>query len=153
MKQHPGLLAGGMIVFAIFACNTSNNRNANTNTNAGPTRSANAEVYVDSIHMAKDNSGEAGASTTTFSPDERTVHVVINLNKAKAGTQVKVVWIAADVEGAKDKELKTLDYTTTAFDKTIPGYLKWSQDWPRGSYKCDVYINGALDKSIAYTIE
>ena len=153
MRLNSSMLAGGMIVFAIFACNTSTNKNKNINVDIGPTRPANAEVYVDQIHMAKDESGNAGESTTTFAPGDRTVHVVITLNKAKAGTQVRVVWIAADVEGAKDKELKTLDYTTTAFDKTIPGYLKWSQDWPRGQYKVDVYINGVLDKTINYTVD
>ena len=155
MRLHSSMLAGGMIVFAIFACNTSNNSNSNNNNsnNNGSNRSANAEVYVDQIHMAKDENGEAGASTTTFAPSDRTVHVVITLNKAKAGTQVRVVWTAADVEGTKNKELKTLDYTTTAFDKNIPGYLKWSQDWPKGDYKVDVYINGVLDKTINYTVD
>jgi len=151
MRLHSSMLAGGMIVLAIFACNTSNNSNSNNNN--GSNRSANAEVYVDQIHMAKDENGEAGASTTTFAPSDRTVHVVITLNKAKAGTQVRVVWIANNVEGSKNKELKTLEYTTTAFDKTIPGYLKWSQDWPRGDYKVEVYINGVLDKTINYTVD
>ena len=151
MRLNSSMLAGGMIVLAIFACNTSNNRNSNNNN--GSNRPANAEIYVDSVHMAKDDNGEAGASATSFAPSDRTVHVVINLNKAKAGTQVRVVWTAVDVEGAKDKELKTLDYTTSAFDKTIPGYLKWSQDWPRGQYKCEIYINGVLDKTINYTVD
>jgi len=60
---------------------------------------------------------------------------------------------ADDVEGLKNKELKALDYTTTAFDKTIPGYLKWSQDWPRGTYKVEIYINGVLDKTINYSVD
>ncbi len=150
MRLNSSMLAGGMIVLAIFACNNSNNRNSNNN---GSNRPANAEIYVDSVHMAKDNNGDAGESTTSFAPSDRMVHVVINLNKAKAGTQVRVVWTAADVEGAKDKELKSLDYTTTAFDKTIPGYLKWSQDWPRGQYKVEIYINGVLDKTINYSVD
>ena len=151
MKLHSSMLAGGMIVFAIFACNTSNNRNSNNNN--GSNRPPNAEIYVDQVHMAKDDNGDAGESTTSFAPGDRTVHVVITLNKAKAGTQVRVVWIANDVEGTKNKELKTLDYTTTAFDKTIPGYLKWSQDWPRGDYKVEIYINGVLDKTINYNVD
>ena len=150
MRLNSSMLAGGMIVLAIFACNTSNNRNANNN---GSNRPANAEIYVDSVHMAKDDNGDPGASTTSFAPSDRTVHVVINLNKAKAGTQVRVIWTAVDVEGAKDKELKTLDYTTSAFDKTIPGYLKWSQDWPRGQYKVEIYINNSLASSVNYSIQ
>lgn len=151
MKHHPAWLAVGLLIFAVLACNLSGNKNTNINT--GSNRPPNAEVYVDQIHMAKDDNGEAGASATSFSPSERTVHVVLTLNKQKAGTKVRVVWIAADVEGAKNKELKSLDYTTTALDKTVPGYLRWSQDWPRGEYKVEAYINGVLDKTITYRID
>ena len=150
MKHHPAWLAAGFVVFALLACNLSGNKNANTN---GSNRPPNAEVYVDQLHMAKDDNGDPGASTTSFAPSDRTVHVVITLNKQKAGTKVRVVWIAADVAGAKNKELKSLDYTTTAADKTIPGYLRWSADWERGDYKVEVYINGVLDKTINYRVD
>lgn len=151
MKHHPAWLAAGLLVFAVLACNLSGNKNG-SNVNTGSNRPPDAEVYVDQIHMAKDDNNEPGSSTTSFAPSERTVHVVITLNKQKAGTKVRVVWIAADVEGAKNKELKSLDYTTTAADKTIPGYLRWSQDWPRGQYKVEVYINGVLDKTLNYSV-
>ena len=154
MKRHSAWVAAALLLFVVLACNLSQNknRNVNINVNSGSNRPANAEVYVDEVYMAKDEGGDAGATTTTFSPSERTVHVVINLNKAKAGTNVKVIWFADDVEGATNKELKTLEYTTTAFDKKVPGYLRWSQDWPRGRYKVEVYINGNLDKTIYYDV-
>jgi len=162
MKPHPGWLAAGLLLAAVLACNlskNSNNRNSNVNGNkaaSGPTpnRPANAEVYVDQISMAKDDKGKVGPSTTTFEPGEHTVHCVINLNKAKGGTKVRAVWVAADVEGASpNEELKSLDYTTNSFEKKVHGYLTWPHDWPKGQYRLDVYINGALDKTINYTIE
>ena len=155
MKRHPGWLAAGLLIFTVLACNLSKNRNSSSSNDKPTNRPANAEVYVDQIQMAKDDNGKAGDSTTTFQPSDHTVHVIITLNKAKAGTQVRVAWIAADVEGipAKNKELKSLDYTTTAFDKKVPGYLTWSQDWPKGQYRVEVYINGALDKTLTYSVE
>jgi hypothetical protein len=166
MNRHSGWLAAGLLLFAVLACNlsknknnsndsnnsnsNSNNRNSNTVTTNRP---PNAEVYVDTLNMAKDNDGKAGDAATTFAPSDSKIHCVINLNKAKGGTKIKTVWIAADVEGTKNQELKTLDYTTNSFEKKITGYLTWKGDWPKGQYRLEVYINGALDKTIDYTIE
>jgi len=73
--------------------NNSNNSNSNTNNRNSNTvqtnRPPNAEVYVDSVSMAKDDNGKPGASTTTFAPSDSKIHCVINLNKAKGGTRSK----------------------------------------------------------------
>ena len=165
MKRHSGWLAAGLLLFAVLACNlgknknNSNNSNSNSNANnrnsntVQTNRPANAEVYVDTLSMAKDDDGKPGASTTTFAPSDSKIHCVINLNKAKGGTKIKTVWVAADVEGTKNQQLKTLDYTTNSFEKKITGYLTWNGEWPKGQYRLEVYINGALDKTIDYTIE
>jgi hypothetical protein len=154
MKRYSASVAFGLLIFVVLACNLSKNKNGNSNVNvnvnSGTSRPANAEIYTDEVYAAK---SEDGSATSTFSPSDRTVHVVINLNKAKAGTDVKVVWFADEVEGANNKELKTLEYTTKAFDKKIPGYLRWSQDWPKGRYKVEVYINGNLDRTIYYDVQ
>ena len=162
MKRHSGWLAAGLLIFAVLACNlsknhnNSNNSNSNSNRNSNtPTtnRPANAEVFVDSIHMAKDDGGKPGASTSVFAASDRKIHCIINLNKAKGGTKIRTVWVAADVAGGDNKELKTLDYTTNSFENKISGYLTWSRDWPKGHYRLEVYINGNLDKTLDYTIE
>lgn len=164
MKRHSGWLAAGLLLFAVLACNLGKNNNNANNSNSNSTsnknsnspvtnRPANAEVYVETINMAKDDDGKPGDATTTFESSDSKIHCVINLNKAKGGTKIKTVWIAADVEGTKNQELKTLDYTTNSFEKKITGYLTWKGDWPKGQYRLEVYINGALDKTIDYTIE
>jgi hypothetical protein len=163
MKRHSGWLAAGLLLFAVLACNlgknTNNSNNSNLNSNNGNSntvktnRPPNAEVYVDSVNMARDDNGKPGDATTTFSPSDSKIHCVINLNKAKAGTKIRTVWVAASVEGyTSDQELKTLDYTTNSFEKKITGYLTKSE-WPKGRYRLEVYINGALDKTIDYTVE
>lgn len=153
MKRHSVWLALGLLLFVVLACNLSKNNgntNVNVNVNSGSDRPSNADVYTDEVYAAK---SEDGSATSTFSPSDRTVHVVITLNKAKSGTDVRVVWFADEVEGATNKELKTLEYTTKAFDKKIPGYLRWSQDWPKGRYRVAVYINGNLDRTIYYEVQ
>ena len=166
MKRHPAYLAAGMLLFAVFACNlsknsnnnNSNNSNKNSNSNTSkatpqPTRAANADVYVDKIYMAKDKDGQAGDETTSYAPDDRTVHCLIELNKAKKGTEVRFIWKAAEVEGSRDEEIKTIDYTTNSFENKVHGHLTLPRDWPTGKYRVEVYINGSLDKTIDYTVE
>jgi len=162
MKIHSGWLAAGLLLFAVLACNLSKNTNNSNNSNnsnknsdsSTSTRSANADVYIDQINMAKDDNGEPGESATSFAPDDHTVHCVINLNKAKAGTKVKFTWIGADVEGMKkNEEFKSIDYTTNSFENKVHAHLTLPKDWPKGKYKVEVYINNALDKTISYTVE
>ena len=74
------------------------------------------------------------------------------LNKAKKGTEIRFVWKAVDVEGEKNKDIKTTDYTTNSFENKVHGHLQLPYDWPKGSYRVEVYINGNLDKTIDYTI-
>lgn len=154
MKRHPAWIAAGLLLFVVLACSLSRNKNdnsnSNSNSNSGSNRPAGAEVYADEVYMAKESDGPA---TSTFSPADRKVYVIINLNKAKTGTEVKVVWIAEDVEGTRNRELKTLEYTTKAFEKKIPGYLTWADDWPKGRYKVEVYIDGNLDRTLYYDVE
>jgi len=162
MKLHSGWLAAAALLFAVLACNlsknnnnsnNSNNKNSNSNKSiAQPTRAPNADVFVEKISLAKDENGEAGESTTTFEPSDSKIHCVITLNKAKAGTKIRTVWIAVDVAGTKNDEIKTLDYTTNSFEKEIAGFITWKGDWPKGQYRLEVYINGNLDKTIDYTI-
>jgi hypothetical protein len=164
MKRHSGWLAAGLLLFAVLACNASkngnnnnsNNSNSNNNKNsntATTNRPANADVYVDQISMAKDKNGDPGDTTTTFEPGDRTIHCVADLNKAKAGTEVKFVWKAIDVSGVKNGDITTIDYTTRSFENKVHAHLTRPSDWPTGTYEVDVFINGALDKTIKYTIE
>jgi len=166
MELHSGWVAAVLLGLVLFSCNlgnvnnsnNSNNSNRNSNQNRAskaptPNRPANADVYVNRIYMAKDNNGDAGEETDSYEPGDHTVHCIIELNKAKKGTQVRYVWMAADVEGEKEKEIKTTDYTTNSFENKVHGHLQLPRDWPKGSYRVDVYINGNLDKTVNYTVE
>ena len=164
MKRHSGWLAAGLLLFVVLACNlsknsnnnNSNNSNSNINKNSNTitnSRPANADVYVDEISMQKDDNGKPGEKTNTFAPGDHTIHAVADMNKAKGGTKVKFVWKAVDAGGLKNEEIKTIDYTTKSFENKVHGHLTKPTDWPKGTYEVEIYVNGALDKTIRYTIE
>jgi len=151
MKLNSSWLATGMLLFAIFACNTSNNSNSNA---PKVNRPANAEIYVDQVHMAKDDNGKPGDSTSSFESSDRVVHCVINLNKAKAGTKIRFVWVAQNVTGyTKNDQIKAIDYETEPNEDLVHAHLTYTKDWPKGDYRVDVYVNGVLDQTINYTVE
>src|SRR5437870_13040662 len=165
MKRHPAWLAAGLLLAVVLACNLSkkSNRNANGNennknssrvTNAPtPNRPANAEIYVNEINMAKDNDGEPGASADEFATGDLTMHCVIMLNKAKGGTKIKFTWTAVDVAELGNSEIRSIDYKTRPFENKIHAHLTLQRDWPKGSYRVDVYINGNLDKQVDFMVE
>ena len=166
MKHHSGWLAAGLLLVAVLACNTtkngnnsnnSNNSNSNANKNTNTetkTRPANADVFIEKIRMAKDRNGEPeSGSTDTFDPGDLTIHCVINLNKAKKGTTVKFSWKAVDVTGIPNGEFKSIDYTTNSFENIVHAHLTRTDDWPKGDYEVEVWINEAVDKTIKFTIQ
>jgi len=163
MKRHPGWIAAGLLLLVVLACNLSKNSNnsnnsngnsnANRSSNTNQSKRVNPEVYVTRTYMAKDDNGRPGEETDTFSPSDHQIHCVAELNKAKRGVTVKFIWKAVDVEGSRDKEIKTLDYQTNSFEKTVHGQLKLPRDWPKGRFGVEIYIDNELDKTIEYTIE
>jgi hypothetical protein len=161
MKRHSGWLIAALLVLAVPGCskrgnnNNSNNSNSNNRNSTSSTsnRPPNSDVHIDKISMAKDKNGDPGETTSTFRPGDHTIHCVVTLNKAKAGTQVEFVWFAVDVAGSKSESIKKLDYTTKAAETEVHGHLSFPNDWPKGTYDVEVYINDALAKTIRYTVE
>ena len=159
MKHHPAWLAAGLLVFVLLACNlgkktTNSNSNSNSNSNTSTASDDGAGAVVKELHMAKDDgSGAPGDETESFAPTDRTIHCVATLKQAKAGTAMKFSWWIVDAEGSKNQKIKEIDYTTKPLENIVHGHLTLPQNWPSGKYKCQVYANGDLDKTINYTVE
>jgi hypothetical protein len=165
VKHPPAWLGVGFLLPLAVACSLRKN---NISINSKPSgsaritnanRPANADVYIDKFFMARDNGGQPGESAGSFAPGDRTVWCVIQLNQPKANTAVKFVWKAIDGEGAQNKyayngkDSMTFEYTTLPDIKSVFSHVTYADDWPTGSYRVEVYINGTLDKTIDYTIE
>jgi hypothetical protein len=161
MKHLLSSLSAGLLLVVAIACHPERKKNTSSDSNSGgpakvttAPRPANADVWVDKIEMAKNNGGQPGEFTSSFAPDNRTIWCVINLNQPKAGTAVKFVWEAPKSSYVYNgKDSMTTDYTTGPDIKSVLGQVTYPSDWPTGSYRVEVYINGALDTTIDYTIE
>jgi hypothetical protein len=95
--------------------------------------------------------GKAIRPSSTFSPKDHKIYCVLNLNRI-ATTQVTLVWIAVKAGG-------TTNYTL--LEKALPkkvinranGSVSFSKDWPTGSYKVLIKLDGKLAKSVPFTIK
>lgn len=159
MKLHSGWLAAGLLLCIVLACNfskTTSNRNSNSESSAGSSASTSGPgEFISEIRMAKDDgSGDPqDDSVTVFSPGDRTVHCVVKLKDSESGTKMKFSWWIVDAGGDKNEKIKEIDYTTRSLENVVHGHLTLPQDWPKGKYKVDVYVNGNVDKTINYSVE
>jgi hypothetical protein len=160
MKHHPAWLAAGLLAFAVLACslgkttNTNSNSNSNSNSHSSPEVDLGSGNAIKEIHMAKDDgSGAPGTETDTFATSDRTLHCVATLKGAKSGTQMRFAWWIVDADNTQNQKVKEFDYTTKERENIVHAHLTLPQDWPKGKYKVQVYVNGDLDKTAFYIVE
>ncbi|HWN08279.1 MAG TPA: hypothetical protein VNO50_03250 [Pyrinomonadaceae bacterium] len=158
MKHHPAWLAAGLLVFVVLACSVGKNTNKESNSNSNSSRTVEVEdagpgILIKEIHMAKDNGGKPGKEADSFEPGDRTIHSVATLKESKSGTEMRFSWWIVDADGTQNRKIKDIDYSTRALENIIHGHLTAPQDWPRGKYKVQVYVNGDLDKTVFYTVD
>jgi hypothetical protein len=162
MKLHSGWLAAGLLLCVVLACSfgKKGNTNVSTNESGNSSSSTNSSAtgpgqYISDVHMSKDDgSGDpADDAVLVFGPQDRTIHCVVKLKDSQAGTQMKFSWWIVDADGAKNENIKDIEYTTKALENVVHSHLKLPRDWPKGKYKVDVYVNGSLDKTARYAVE
>ncbi len=160
MNRHPAWLAVGLILFVVIACNlgkkttnlsTNNTADLDTSTPATPSTATGA---LTEAHMARDDGkGGPGEETNIFNAKDRTIHCVTTLKDAKSGTQMKFSWFVVDAEGSQNEKIRDIDYTTRALENVVHGHLIAPRDWPPGKYKVEVYVNGNLEQTVAYSVQ
>jgi tetratricopeptide (TPR) repeat protein len=111
------------------------------------------DLVLDRVYMARNYPAAAADITTNFLASDRVIHCIAELNQARAGTQVRFIWKTVSVGSSQNEPFKTVDYTTKAGESRVHGNLSLPNDWPRGTYKVEIYINNALAKSVNYSIQ
>lgn len=138
---------------------TSNSRTTNssssTNTSSGsPSSSSSSGVHVDTIKLARDDSGSAGETASSFHPTDNPIHAIVRLTEFESGTKVKVVLMAVSVAtGEKNTKVAEIEKETGSMQNELDTTFTLPKDWPTGTYRVDVYVNGSLDKSLTYQVE
>ncbi len=110
---------------------------------------ASGPLTVTSVALSN---SDGGAATTTFSPSDSTIYAKVQLSRIETGLTAKVVWTAVDTSAGQNVEVANKEFTGLAVN-VINAQVSLPQDWPTGSYKLDVYLNGTLANTTPFTIQ
>ncbi len=130
------LLAATVLVSAILACSSF----ATTPT-------------VSNIRMTTDDTGKT--PTSSYSQGAH-FYVFADLAGINVGSVIEAKWYAVNAQGVTaNSELNTSDYT---YESGV-GYVYFQlsttdgSDWPTGSYRVDLYLDGTKVGEQAFTVQ
>src|SRR5215471_2754542 len=115
--------------------------------------SSSSGVQIVRVYMSRTYPAASTDLTSRFVPGDRTVYCIVEFNQARAGSLVRFVWKTVQIADSQNEVIKTVDYTTKAGESEVHGNLTLPRDWPRGTYKTEVYLNNTLAKTINWSVE
>jgi hypothetical protein len=90
--------------------------------------------------------------TNTFKPTDHMIYCVVKTDRILQNIKARFVWTAVNVKGEK-ANTKFLDKSGLLKKADIIwGSASLKNNWPTGSYKVDVYVDGSKIKSMNYSV-
>jgi hypothetical protein len=134
---------------------TSASSNPSPDTASSPASSPEgSDVAITSVKLAKDFTyGDVVNPTSTFYPNDREFHLVVDLDNAVDGTKVGGVWYAVDAGSHKNEKLDSQTYTLKNGEDRVHFTLTNQDNWPKGSYKVQVMLNGKLTRTVGFRVQ
>jgi hypothetical protein len=100
---------------------------------------------------------EDGTNVTSVFGSSDTVYVVNDLSNGVLGNVVSANWYAVNAEGVDPNFLiDTVEYTVEddTFDGTIHFFFEAPDGgWPVGTYRVEVFFNGAASSTVEFTVQ
>jgi hypothetical protein len=157
MKARLLLITAGVLL-ACTACTTQPNapaKNPPTMTPAGQSASvASDKVMISKVTMYRDNgSGEPDDEVTVFKPADRVMHFLAEASGLKTGQNVKLVFTAVDTTAGRNMSVAEAETGKLLVANQITGKVSLDRDWPVGSYKMDIYVDGSLIYAWNYAVK
>jgi hypothetical protein len=154
-----GMLPGGDYKIEIYV-DGSLNRTLNFSVEQSPQEASitttSAAETIQEIVLAKNTEGseaEPVDPTTVFEPDS-TIHAVVRINEAPAGTKYEASWFVIDAgEDVEKNALINKTNITTDGTRNIDFTLRPLKSFPPGSYRVDISVNGVFHSSETFTIK
>lgn len=165
-----------LLVLAQLACNAVTNSTQQpvepTQAVAAPTEEANVPSsgncspltlpeetksgYVEKITIARDVEGEGKnpVGPTKVYGTKDVFHAVVAIADAPADTVFKAVWYATDIgdSASCNTHIDETDLTTDG-TRNLDFNLTPSEDWPAGSYRVEIFVNGTLEKIVRFAVK
>lgn len=111
-----------------------------------------SDVTVEQAFMAFDQDG--ASPTDIYSTSDKFFLIADFINIPSDGVPVKVVWIAASVDGDLPENHEINTYEGVAQNGRFWASLTSnSGTWPTGAYKADLYLDGNLMQTLEFRVE
>jgi len=93
--------------------------------------------------------------TDRFQPDSPSIHAVLVLEGAKAGTKVRGTWVSVDAIETPNHKIDSSEVLVKAHgDARVHFQIsKPQKGWPVGNYRLDVSVAGKFVTSIPFSVE
>ena len=132
-KLAPVLFAVFALVFSTLAC------------------SLGGEPGVSNIRMATDDTGDT--TTTSYSPSQD-FYVFFDANSIETGTPFQGRWYALDIEGEDpNTPFSTIDYNLEDGVTSVYFQLFSDTEWPVGTYRVEIYMDGAKVGETQFSVQ
>lgn len=146
------------LLLAALACSggTTSTEKAPAEPNPSETTPASAQegnIGVQSITLMRDNgSGEPGDVVQNFTPSDHNMHFEVKTTGLLSpGSKVKWVFTAVDTTEGKNIQITTFELDVLIAND-LTATLTLDRDWPVGSYKADVSVNGTPLTTVNFTV-
>ena len=110
-----------------------------------------AEPGVSNIRMTTDDSGET--TVTSYSPSDD-FYVYFDVNAVDTGTLFEGHWYALDIEDQDpNTAFSTIEYNLEEGVGSVYFQLFNDTEWPVGTYRVDIYMDGAKVGEQSYRVQ
>jgi len=114
-------------------------------------------MRIVSASMSRGVSGDGTVPvdiTDRFQPDSPSIHAVLVLEGAKAGSKVQGTWVSVDAIEAPNYQIDSSEVLTKAEgDARVHFQIsKPQKGWPVGKYRLDVSVDGKFVTSITFSV-
>jgi len=107
---------------------------------------------ISNVRMTLDATGETPTSTYAFGED---FYVFADLKGLQAGSLIQAIWYAVDAVGLEpNAKINTSEYVYESGIDNVYFQLSTSDggDWPAGSYRVELYLDGTKVGEQGFTV-
>ena|SRR5207245_10674943 len=110
-------------------------------------------AHITSAQLARGyDQGKAVNPTTTFSPRDRVIHLVVRVGNAPAETKVGATWYVVDAGGSQNEKLDSASGTLKSGEDHIDLTLSNTANWPSGKYRVDLMLDDKRDRTLDFEV-
>jgi hypothetical protein len=139
------------LLLLLQGCGADSAPNSTTPTSATMRNGYNpAGLRISTATLSRDPAGNE--ATTLFAPSDHTMYVNVLLSGPGNGATVRHVWTQVSDSFLPDRILCDEEAVVEDDKNATHAKATYSEDWPIGTYKTEIYLNGNLERTLNWSV-